>query len=133
MLAQIFLCLTSFGYTKITVREKSWPLKETNSSYAKLILYNSDLIHRHLNIVSDESSQLSVVDKLNDENTSKSAKLAEKIKIFLYQAFLPQGFPQSVSNDYVEYQIWDTTQVPMKYEWLDNSTVGYTKQKQKCE
>lgn len=112
---------------------KAGLVKKTNSSYAKLILYNSDLIHRHLNIVSDESSQLSVVDKLNDENTSKSAKLAEKIKIFLYQAFLPQGFPQSVSNDYVEYQIWDTTQVPMKYEWLDNSTVGYTNQKQKCE
>jgi len=25
--------------------------------------------------------------------------------------FLPQGFPTSVSDDYLEYQLWDTLQV----------------------
>lgn len=26
-------------------------------------------------------------------------------------AFLPEGYPKSVSKDYLEYQIWDTVQV----------------------
>ena len=26
------------------------------------------------------------------------------------QVFLPEGYPQSVSGDYLEYQIWDTAQ-----------------------
>ena len=26
-------------------------------------------------------------------------------------AFLPEGYPKSVSKDYLEYQIWDTIQV----------------------
>ncbi|KAK3750644.1 hypothetical protein QZH41_012811, partial [Actinostola sp. cb2023] len=25
-------------------------------------------------------------------------------------AFLPQGYPESVSKDYLEYQLWDTSQ-----------------------
>lgn len=25
--------------------------------------------------------------------------------------FLPQGFPESVSEDYLQYQFWDTVQV----------------------
>lgn len=29
----------------------------------------------------------------------------------LQEAFLPQGYPSSVSDDYLAYQIWDTVQV----------------------
>lgn len=29
----------------------------------------------------------------------------------LSSVFLPQGYPSSVSDDYLEYQIWDTIQV----------------------
>ena len=29
---------------------------------------------------------------------------------FFQEVFLPQGFPDSVSSDYVTYQIWDTLQ-----------------------
>ena len=29
----------------------------------------------------------------------------------LQSVFLPQGYPESVSNDYLKYQIWDTVQV----------------------
>lgn len=29
---------------------------------------------------------------------------------FLREAFLPRGYPGSVSRDYVEYQLWDTAQ-----------------------
>lgn len=31
--------------------------------------------------------------------------------LFAKQAFLPVGYPYSVSEDYTEYQIWDTIQV----------------------
>lgn len=29
---------------------------------------------------------------------------------FARKVFLPYGYPDSVSNDYLEYQIWDTVQ-----------------------
>ena len=29
----------------------------------------------------------------------------------LQEAFLPQGYPESVSEDYLSYQLWDTLQV----------------------
>lgn len=32
-------------------------------------------------------------------------------KRLLSDIFLPHGFPESVSRDYLEYQIWDTLQV----------------------
>ncbi|CAB3983587.1 Hypothetical predicted protein [Paramuricea clavata] len=32
------------------------------------------------------------------------------INKFIKDAFLPQGYPKSVSSDYLEYQIWDTCQ-----------------------
>ena len=31
--------------------------------------------------------------------------------LFMQEAFLPQGYPGSVSDDYLAYQIWDTVQV----------------------
>lgn len=33
------------------------------------------------------------------------------VKNILREVFLPQGYPSSVSADYLEYQIWDTVQV----------------------
>ncbi|XP_075678718.1 RUS family member 1 [Dermatophagoides pteronyssinus] len=33
-----------------------------------------------------------------------------KLKRILKKAFLPNGYPQSVSNDYLEYQCWDSIQ-----------------------
>ena len=32
------------------------------------------------------------------------------LRSFLTAVFLPSGFPHSVSEDYVQYQIWDTVQ-----------------------
>ena len=31
-------------------------------------------------------------------------------RLFLKNAFLPQGYPDSVSKDYFSYQLWDTIQ-----------------------
>lgn len=44
----------------------------------------------------------------------KSDKLVIHEKFFLFrlfqQIFLPKGYPDSVSDDYASYQIWDTVQ-----------------------
>ena len=38
--------------------------------------------------------------------------MSYKLCLYLLQsAFLPQGYPESVSKDYLEYQAWDTMQV----------------------
>ncbi|KAJ7333838.1 hypothetical protein OS493_015930 [Desmophyllum pertusum] len=40
----------------------------------------------------------------------KRETVTTNIKQFFKSAFLPQGYPESVSKDYLEYQIWDTMQ-----------------------
>lgn len=46
------------------------------------------------------------------------------------QVFLPQGFPDSVTEDYVEYQLWDTLQafcssITGKYnQWPNHCACG---------
>ena len=35
---------------------------------------------------------------------------------FLHEAFLPDGYPGSVSSDYISYQLWDTCQA-FRLEW----------------
>ena len=47
--------------------------------------------------------------KITNVNRSTNTVL-QKIGIFLKNAFLPQGYPDSVSDDYLSYQIWDTVQ-----------------------
>lgn len=38
-------------------------------------------------------------------------KQVQGVKHLLGSIFLPQGYPFSVSEDYLSYQIWDTVQV----------------------
>eukprot|EP00029_Vermamoeba_vermiformis_P013268 TRINITY_DN8185_c0_g1_i1.p1 TRINITY_DN8185_c0_g1~~TRINITY_DN8185_c0_g1_i1.p1 ORF type:complete len:404 (+),score=43.87 TRINITY_DN8185_c0_g1_i1:152-1363(+) len=42
---------------------------------------------------------------LEKKSTSKGS-----FKQFFYEAFLPEGYPHSVSKDYLSYQIWDSIQ-----------------------
>ncbi|XP_021922643.1 RUS1 family protein C16orf58 isoform X2 [Zootermopsis nevadensis] len=39
-----------------------------------------------------------------------STTFSERFLQFFCQVFLPQGYPESVSDDYYKYQIWDTVQ-----------------------
>lgn len=41
----------------------------------------------------------------------EKSKRLQNLKLSLKQVFLPHGYPESVSGDYVNYQIWDTVQV----------------------
>jgi len=58
--------------------------------------------------VDPETSHNSKLVKI--EENSPRHKGLEKCKIWLRTVFLPEGFPASVSDDYIEYQIWDTVQ-----------------------
>ncbi|CAJ0947446.1 unnamed protein product, partial [Mesorhabditis belari] len=42
------------------------------------------------------------------ENTTNTAITSWKLLFF--SIFLPQGYPHSVTGDYLEYQMWDTIQ-----------------------
>ena len=35
----------------------------------------------------------------------------------MYDAFLPQGYPHTVSSDYLNYQLWDSLQVRILYQF----------------
>ena len=69
-----------------------------------------------INVVCREQYGLSPLkrDYLQSSNghllqTDKSPKHTSIIQIFR-AIFLPQGYPDSVSKDYAEYQLWDTVQ-----------------------
>lgn len=49
--------------------------------------------------------------QVNDLDSRKNRGKFREIKELLSSIFLPQGYPSSVSEDYLEYQIWDTVQV----------------------
>lgn len=40
-----------------------------------------------------------------------TSSFVDSLKNFFRVVFLPQGYPESVSKDYLSYQIWDTVQV----------------------
>eukprot|EP00051_Salpingoeca_urceolata_P022488 m.368408 g.368408 ORF g.368408 m.368408 type:complete len:442 (-) comp19977_c1_seq9:49-1374(-) len=44
------------------------------------------------------------------QSTVHNARRWWSLRSFLVEAFLPQGFPDSVCEDYVRYQVWDTLQ-----------------------
>jgi len=61
--------------------------------------------------VYEHLSEKNKITSVKIENVSSSANtILQKVGIFLKNAFLPQGYPDSVSEDYLIYQIWDTVQ-----------------------
>lgn len=44
------------------------------------------------------------------DHSNKKSGILTKIETFARNAFLPEGYPDSVSQDYLAYQIWDTVQ-----------------------
>ena len=43
-------------------------------------------------------------------NYERKTFLLHHLKLFIYEAFFPEGYPASVSDDYLQYQTWDTIQ-----------------------
>ncbi len=57
-----------------------------------------------------------IQEQSNEKNEQEKRSVSswswfQSLRIALRQVFLPHGYPQSVSKDYVTYQIWDTLQV----------------------
>ena len=49
--------------------------------------------------------------RLSCRKVEKSSKRdVSTVETFLRNVFLPEGYPDSVSDDYLSYQIWDTVQ-----------------------
>jgi len=46
-----------------------------------------------------------------------STTFYERFIQFFHEVFLPQGYPDSVSDDYYRYQLWDTLQVSSLLMW----------------
>ena len=46
-----------------------------------------------------------------------STTFYERFVQFFHEVFLPQGYPDSVSDDYYRYQLWDTLQVSSLLMW----------------
>ena len=55
---------------------------------------------------------LKVSDKGDDKRLSyKTNNIPfKRLRVFILEAFFPEGYPESVSNDYLTYQAWDTVQ-----------------------
>jgi len=49
-----------------------------------------------------------------------STTFYERFVQFFHEVFLPQGYPDSVSDDYYRYQLWDTLQVSSLFMWCLN-------------
>jgi Protein of unknown function, DUF647. len=49
-----------------------------------------------------------------------STTFCDRFVQFFHEVFLPQGYPDSVSDDYCRYQLWDTLQVSYLLIWCLN-------------
>lgn len=72
----------------------------TKIVYCERSLWNRD---KKVNYVT------SSVGKIIQDEDQRSAQRITLSK-FIYGAFLPEGYPASVSDDYLTYQVWDTVQ-----------------------
>jgi hypothetical protein len=80
-----------------------WDSFGTSSSNQFYSLKDNRLLPIH-----DKSSQL----RVHHRNGRKRYPFGlEQIRQFIYSAFLPEGYPDSVSKDYLAYQKWDSIQV----------------------
>jgi len=61
---------------------------------------------------SHKGSGIIEVDNVGDNKIHPKSenRYFQKIKVFIYEAFFPEGYPDSVSDDYLKYQAWDTLQ-----------------------
>lgn len=68
-------------------------------------LYGDSVVARYnAELPSDDSSLVS------DTDSTPDRPLDSRVVRWLRDVFLPEGYPHSVSEDYLEYQIWDTCQ-----------------------
>ncbi|XP_050546733.1 RUS family member 1 isoform X2 [Daktulosphaira vitifoliae] len=72
------------------------------------VLLSEEYGPKKTNIIYKRQDQRQLI--LESERYKQSIGLYTKTINLLKDIFLPRGFPNSVSTDYIEYQIWDTLQ-----------------------
>lgn len=75
-----------------------------NMTGRNLIEYYGD--NRRSTFIVDQGKTSCIVQKYPQFGSSYENPLKKAFR----EIFLPQGYPSSVSDDYLEYQIWDTVQ-----------------------
>lgn len=60
-------------------------------------------------VISNDGGKVLKLSPDDDKGNEKSLK-NESFKQYLAEVFLPYGYPDSVSDDYLAYQLWDTCQ-----------------------
>jgi hypothetical protein len=83
------------------------------------IIHDCYIVLNTVNIVSIFFSEQNSVVQVSSSVTL-STTVSERFVQFFHQVFLPQGYPNSVSDDYCRYQLWDTLQVSSLLMWYMN-------------
>jgi len=74
------------------------------------VLYRENCSHSSVSTLYVDSDLGPESNLVKIEENCAHHKGLEKCKVWLRTVFLPEGFPNSVSSDYVSYQVWDTVQ-----------------------
>lgn len=74
------------------------------------------ILKEHLGHSLNGNEYLIEPDKTNFKIRKTKSKTSSYVSLndLFKTVFLPEGFPNSVSEDYVSYQIWDTLQVALR-------------------
>ncbi len=84
-----------------------------SSSPSVLYRERHDLDGSVVTLLDDHNGAVTVRDKGHNKDKDKDTSNKSSgvsVSTFLRQVFLPEGYPQSVSEDYLSYQVWDTVQ-----------------------
>ena len=63
----------------------------------------------------DSDGQMQFIQSSGSGQMSRSAPVRYRLRTALASAFLPAGYPSSVTSDYLSFQIWDTIQAMSSY------------------
>ena len=87
-------------------------MQKVNLCYRESNDYHGQVIDHFVTEIPKQKAKIvSVPQGGSDESSSVSTNgVVCSIKSFFKNAFLPQNFPHSVSEDYLDYQLWDSLQ-----------------------
>lgn len=73
--------------------------------------FSKTKLYRKRNVEDNNEEDLEIVEEEGNLESVTRSSWALNLLLIFRRIFLPNGFPASVSSDYVEYQIYDTIQV----------------------
>ena len=89
----------------LSYKENSQSSETRDTIYFKCQQYQTDHNSETVNV-----AKIDVNGKRKYQNRIRVSNFLLRIKLFIFEAFFPEGYPDSVSDDYLAYQTWDTVQ-----------------------